>query len=193
MQSELLLHAGQYDQVMARKFYSGISVLPREDMYILAVDDYSSHRDILALPFSQSERKVSKPLGIKYVEEPITLGHRIRNRRLELGLLQKDVAVFIGVTEDCVTLWENERSIPQVHHYPKIIDFLGYYPFSEDLNTLGNEIKRYRFIHGLSQNQLGRKIKVDGSTVCNWETGETMPRNQYLDRLQKYLNISVTI
>jgi len=56
-----------------------------------------------------------------------------------LDWLQKDVASFIGVSVDCIALWENKRSIPQERHRPQIIEFLGYYPFTEDNNALGNE------------------------------------------------------
>ena len=41
------------------------------------------------------------------MKNPQTLGEKIRNRRLELGLLQKDVANIIGTYEDAVTYWEN--------------------------------------------------------------------------------------
>ena len=100
--------------------------------------------------------------------------------------MQKDIVEIIHVSEDSITNWENNLSEPQVHFYPKIISFLGYYPFPEDC-SLQCGIKNYRHMHGLTQSQLGKKIGVDGSTICSWEIGQTKPRNQYLNRLQKYL------
>ncbi|WP_457129299.1 helix-turn-helix domain-containing protein [Mucilaginibacter sp. HD30] len=66
-------------------------------------------------------------------ENPRTLGEHILRRRLQLRLLQKDVAEIVGVTEECVTGWENGRSSPQIHIYPAISVFLGYYPFDKDI------------------------------------------------------------
>lgn len=116
------------------------------------------------------------PLENKYIGEPITLGDKIRKRRLALNLLQKDVAEFINVSEDIITNWENNLSEPQIRFYHKIIWFLGYYRFTENC-ALPYQIKKYRYIQGLTQNQFGEKVGVDGSTICNWETGETKPRN----------------
>jgi transcriptional regulator with XRE-family HTH domain len=72
---------------------------------------------------------VRKPLGDKYISNPTTLGERIRNRRLELHLLQKDVAAQFGVSEDSITFWENNRFYPKQMHHKKITKFLGYNPF----------------------------------------------------------------
>ena len=58
-----------------------------------------------------------------------TFGDRIRARRLDLGLLQKDVARIIGVTTDTITNWEKGRNQPIHWNYLKISKFLGYNPF----------------------------------------------------------------
>ena len=126
------------------------------------------------------------PLESKYIRDPITLGGKIKNRRLALNLRQSEIAEIIQVSVDSITNWENNLSEPQIHFYPKIFSFLGCYPFTENC-VLPYQIKKCRYIHGLTQNQFGKKIGVDGSTICSWETGETKPRNQYLNRLQKYL------
>lgn len=66
-------------------------------------------RRIPKLPFLKTTKKMRKPLGNKYVQNPATIGERLRNRRLELGLLQKDVTEIIVVIEDTITFWENGR------------------------------------------------------------------------------------
>lgn len=179
----LLLHAGQYDRAGAPKFYSGISELHPEGNCILFADDYKNHRGIPALPFSKLSCSVSKPVEDKRVRVPHSIGEHIRKRRLELGLLQREVAELIGVSENCLTYWENNRSLPQVHSYPTIVSFLGYYPFSIGSN-LGDRIKHYRYGRGLTQQQLGKRLGVDGTTICCWETGETKPMGKYLTRLK---------
>lgn len=83
---------------------------------------------MVALPFYSLNEKISKPHGYQYVENPSSLGELIRNKRIELGFFQKDIALQFGVSDDCITYWENKRSEPQIHFYPKIIKFLGFVP-----------------------------------------------------------------
>lgn len=67
-------------------------------------------------------KTVPKPLGDKYGTNPETLGNKLRNRRLELHLLQKDLAGIIGVTKDCITNWENNLFEPEVRYMLEIIN-----------------------------------------------------------------------
>jgi DNA-binding transcriptional regulator YiaG len=43
---------------------------------------------------------------------------------MDLGLVQKDVARFVGVSTDTVTLWEKGRTKPSKIHLRKIRKFL---------------------------------------------------------------------
>jgi DNA-binding XRE family transcriptional regulator len=92
---------------------------------------------------------------------------------------QKDVSRICGVSEDCIINWEKNRNAPQIQYYPRIINFLGYLPFNIDLTTLPGKLKAHRYIKGLSQNQLGKILSVDGATVVagNWK--KTNPIRQY--------------
>ena len=109
-----------------------------------------------------------------YPAFPKTIGEHIRKRRMDLGLFQKEVAEIVGTSIDCITFWENDRSQPQIHFYPKIISFLGYYPF-EEVDSLSGRITKYRHLNGLTYKQLGKVLGVDGSTVASWEAGKTVP------------------
>jgi transcriptional regulator with XRE-family HTH domain len=184
MQRVLLPHAGLCDRVKALIFYSGIYEPHPVHTSTLFRDGYKSRRDIDALPFSRLKRTIPKPLGVKYLESPVTLGEKIRNRRLELHLLQKDIAELIGVSEDSITYWEVKRHEPRIEYYPKIIEFLGYFPFEIDTSTLGGKIKKYRFLQGLSQKQMGKIIGVDGGTVCDWENNKTRPWRRIVEKLE---------
>jgi len=64
-----------------------------------------------------------------YPKQLQTLGDHIRARRLDLGLLQKDVAEIIGVITDTITNWEKGRNQPMRSHYLKITKVLGYNTF----------------------------------------------------------------
>jgi transcriptional regulator with XRE-family HTH domain len=49
----------------------------------------------------------------------------LRNKRIEKRLLQKDIADLLGVCEDSITGWENNRSVPQRKFLKKIYAFIG--------------------------------------------------------------------
>lgn len=102
-------------------------------------------------------------------------------------MLQGDVANKIGVSTDCVTNWENDRSSPQIRYMPDIIQFLGYNPVMIESVSLGEMIKDYRIRNGLSCKKLGNKLGVDASTVGAWEKGECVPKRKNLKLLNLML------
>ena len=59
------------------------------------------------------------------IANPVTLGEKLRNYRIQLKLLQKDVAGLLGVSEDTITFWENNRVKPKKGNYKKIMEFLS--------------------------------------------------------------------
>ncbi|TCC95041.1 helix-turn-helix domain-containing protein [Pedobacter hiemivivus] len=91
---------------------------------------------------------------------------------MELRIFQTDVAKMFSVSEDCITYWENNRSKPQINHYPRIIQFLGYFPFELDTSTIKGQIKAYRYVNGLSQKRFAMLMNADPVTVRLWENGE---------------------
>ena len=124
----------------------------------------------------------------KYPTNPQTIGDHLLKRRLDLHLLQKDVAQQLGVTTDCITLWENGNSVPQIQHVPKIIAFLGSNPYMVKSKSLGGRIKNYRLLHGLSHKKLGKILGVDASTVGSWENGKFIPEQPTINRLEELLS-----
>jgi transcriptional regulator with XRE-family HTH domain len=123
-----------------------------------------------------------------YPENPGTIGEHLRRKRMDSKLLQKDLAKIFGVTEDCVTNWEKNRSIPQIQFFPRIIKFLGYLPFDFELTELSGRLKAYRHIKGISQKKLGTMLNVDGATISSWEQGESRPYKQTLNKINNLLN-----
>lgn len=113
-----------------------------------------------------------KPNAVFFSETPSTLGEHIRKKRMEQRLLQTDVARLLNVTPDCITYWENNRSEPQVQYFPRIIEFLGYFPFELDTSKFEGRIKAYRYINGLSQKRFAKMMNVDPATVTRWEEGK---------------------
>ena len=106
---------------------------------------------------------------------------------MDLKLLQKDVARIINVTEDCITLWEKNHSVPQINYFPQIIKFLGYCPIEFDETTLLGKLRAYRWRNGLSNNKLGKLLNVNGSTILSWENEASIPKYKHLQKLEALL------
>jgi DNA-binding transcriptional regulator YiaG len=119
-----------------------------------------------------------KPKNDGYPTNPQTLGEQIRKRRMDLSLLQKDVAELLYISTDCVTNWENNHAEPQIQYFPAIIQFLGFYPFKKDLSTLGGQIQYYRFTHGLNHKKLGKLLDVNATTIASWESNIHTPKTK---------------
>lgn len=116
-----------------------------------------------------------------------TLGDHVRTRRIERSLLQRDIAKIIGVSEDSVTYWENNRAQPQVRHYPAIIAFLGYYPFDHETESVAGKVRKARYTKGYSYRQFGDMLGVDGSTVRCWEHSTSAPSRRHLAEIKRCL------
>ena len=104
-----------------------------------------------------------------------------------MNLYQKDVAHQIGVTEEAIYNWENNRSKPKIYLLPKIIEFLGYVPFESPKETIGDKIVVYRKEHGLSQRKLAQLLSVDQTTIKDWERNKRKPRKKLLERINEIL------
>ena len=127
---------------------------------------------MVVLPFYAYIKGTKKPPFKRYNEHPQTIGEHIRKRRIELGLLQKDVAQQIGVIEDSITHWENGRYEPQVQHYPAIIKFLGYYPFNHETDTFAGKLMQIRYCNGLGLQQCATLFHISVDAMKRWERGK---------------------
>jgi DNA-binding transcriptional regulator YiaG len=115
-----------------------------------------------------------------------TLGDHLRKRRLDLGLLQKDVAEQLGVDTASICNWESNETQPMVHCLPAIIGFLGYNPLPEADDLIG-KFKRVRCGLGLTQEQPAQELGIDESTIAGWERGESTPVGPYRKLLQDFV------
>jgi len=95
--------------------------MPYSPAYWRSVED---SLQIFYKPESQSYCKKTHKASKGYPKRPKTLGEKIRKHRMDSGLYQKDVARFVGVATDTVTLWEKERTKPNEIHLRRIRKFL---------------------------------------------------------------------
>jgi len=116
------------------------------------------------------------------------LGDHLRKKRLDLNLLQKDIAKKIGVDKASIYNWENNRISPSFYFIPKIIKFLGYIPYDTKAKTLGEKIKTYRLVLGFSQKKLANLLGIDVSTIGHWEREKNRPQKRHLKKLTTFFN-----
>ena len=147
-------------------------------------DCRSCRRDRVALPFCHLTLTAPKPSNIPQILK--TWGDHLLKRRLELGLLQREVAQILGVNETSVYDWEKHRTDPMVHLIPRITQFLGYTPPLFTGETTGQKIVAYRHVRGMSQRALAIKLKVDAGTLGRWERDESFPTGKLKLRLQPF-------
>ena len=112
-----------------------------------------------ALPFCHAELRASKPRPVHYPKQINTLGDHIRKRRLDLKLLQKQVADRIGVHELTITNWERNATVPAIRYIPAIIRFLGYDPVPPAV-SLPERLAAVRRVLGLSQRKMAEQLGV---------------------------------
>lgn len=105
-----------------------------------------------------------------------------------MGLTQEQAGRLIRVQRETLCDWENCITEPTIEFYPVIIKFLGYLPFTFDESTAGGRVKQYRYMNGLSQATLGKKIGVGNATILRIEQGIGKPNNTTIEALKK-LNI----
>ena len=120
----------------------------------------------------------------------MTIGDHLRKKRLDLGLLQREVALLLRSTECSVYLWETNRTSPTLPFLPKIVEFLGYFPFDPGW-TPGERLIWIRRYLGLSQEAMARRLGVDPGTLGRWESGVREPKGRFLTRLVRFLGSGV--
>ena len=110
----------------------------------------------------------------------------MRKRRLDLGLLQREVAERLSADTCSVANWELNRTKPALWFLPAIVRFLGYGPWSAD-GSIGHRLLAYRQERGLSQSALARLLGVDPGTLGRWERGLRVPAGQYARRAAAFV------
>ena len=128
-----------------------------------------------------------KPSPLPYPRELRTLGDHLRKRRLDLGLLQRDVAEILAVDKMSVCNWEVNRTSPALRFVPRIVEFLGYVPDDSQPESLGQQIVAVRRRLGLNQRIVAEKLDVDPSTLGRWERGKGRPSRRLSERLLAFL------
>jgi transcriptional regulator with XRE-family HTH domain len=115
-----------------------------------------------------------------------TLGDHLRQRRLDLGLLQREVAKRLGADHCTITNWELNRTTPALRFLPGIVWFLGYTPWRAD-GSIGERLVAFRRGRGMSQTVLACLLGVDPGTLSRWERGRRVPTSRYARLAEAFL------
>jgi transcriptional regulator with XRE-family HTH domain len=105
------------------------------------------------------------------------LGDHIRKKRIELGLLKREVADLFGAHPQSVNAWERNYHQPALYRLEAITAFLGYDPENvSDDAPLGLRIASKGRRLGFSQRALAERLGIDEGTARKWERGEIFVR-----------------
>lgn len=140
-----------------------------------------------AVPFSTLDKTLPLPDKRLFPQELQHVGHHIKKARLERNTPIKDLLAYFEIDRETLRGWELGLWEPFVRHYPKIIQFLGYFPFTHETKTLGGRIKKYRFDNGLTQPEFAKLVHTDKCTVSFWETNRRLPLQKTVRLLNKIL------
>jgi len=116
-----------------------------------------------------------------------TWGDHIKARRLDLKLTKRQLSLRFHVDDTTIYLWERNKVRPSLAQIPKILEFLGQDPFEKEAENLGDKIREYRRVHGLTQKKLAERLGVDETTVAAWERDEHVPIKRFRDKLSHFL------
>jgi len=115
-----------------------------------------------------------------------TLGEQLRRKRIELGLMQKELADRLGVSRDTIMRMENNYEI-SIGMKVDIIRRLSLEPEDDYIcflcNDFGAYIMKLRIKFEMTQEEFGRILSVSRKTVRFWEKEYSMPS------YENYLNI----
>ncbi len=144
----------------------------------------ASRSDTIALPFCNLRLAGRRPREFPrgYPFTPNTLGQRIRQRRMDLGLTQQTLAKKLDCWYQNIARWERGLSEPLAARWPSIEGVLGV-GLVPERDGLPGRTRAARLRLGLTQEELARRAGVHVRTVRNVETGRHRPSRRTAGRL----------
>lgn len=135
-------------------------------------------------------------VSINYLmDDSLTIGEKIQQRRKELGMSADELAEKLGIDRSTIYRYENG----DIKKFP--LDMLE--PIANALNTtptylvsnhydIGQKIKNARILHGLTQEQLGDLVGVQKSAIAKYENGRVVNiKRNILQKISNVLSISI--
>jgi len=140
-----------------------------------------------SLPFRHFTLKGRKPLPKAYPAQLETLGDHLGNRRLDLGLLQREIAEKPAIHKMTGNDWKKNRDSPLLRFVPRIVAFPEYVSHPTTPRSLAERILRAQRLLGLSQKELACRLAIDPTTLSRQEREERKPSRKLTQRLSAFL------
>jgi len=140
-------------------------------------------------------------------KEPTTLGQHLKKKRFLAGIRQSEAALRLGVSNRTLSQWETDRVYPAWEFQPRLIDYLGYNPFTDPALgrpkgnetpcvaflspkapvTFGQKIRQSRLKLRKTRKQMALELGVSVKTLWGWETDRRQPTAQGKKQVAEFL------
>jgi transcriptional regulator with XRE-family HTH domain len=142
------------------------------------------------VPFYRGVPLTTKALKSRgYAEIPATLGEHLRKRRKELGLLQREAAIQMGIGTETYANWEKDNTEPIAAQFRPVLDFLGYDPMPAP-TTLAERVQTKRRELGVTFEQVAGYLGWDAGSLTRYLNGTWRLPNERAEALEQFLGLS---
>ncbi len=133
----------------------------------------------------------------KWLSEPANgiLAQRIREKRAELGLTQKELAALLDVSLDSVKAWENQRTFPSSDYLARVIRWLfrsqmrhGKPETQPEFTRFVLTLKERREHLGIGTMTLSLQLGVGKNRVFECEAGRSVPSEVACKKVSNWLD-----
>ena len=121
--------------------------------------------------------------------------NRIKELRQSKGLTQAELAQKVGVSNQAIHYYENDKREPKMETWQKLADYFGVsVPYLQGLpEPVGkNRLKELRQKKNLTLKRLGKHVGMLDSTLSQYETGKREPGQEVWQKLAYYFGVSVS-
>lgn len=121
--------------------------------------------------------------------------NRIKELRKSKGLTQPELAKKVGISEQAVSFYENDRRKPKIETWNRLADFFNVsVPYLQGLpEPVGkNRLKELRQKKNLTLKKLGKHVGILDSTLSQYENGKREPGQEVWQKLAYYFGTSVS-
>jgi transcriptional regulator with XRE-family HTH domain len=142
------------------------------------------------LPICNLKLVAKKPCRLPFPDEKDkTLGAELKRRRLALEWTQEATARYFGVLKDSYQGWEWNNNVPQFKYRKKVVDFLEFNFWDDGSNSLANRCLLYRVEHGLSHEQLAKRVNVSMVTIGRIENGKRKVLDITIEKVERTIKL----
>jgi DNA-binding XRE family transcriptional regulator len=120
-----------------------------------------------------------------------------------LGLFQSAAARQLRVSTVTLSKWERDVLYPAWSNQSKVIEYLGFNPFTDPalgrplgnervpvllLSSFGYQLRQKRLAMRLPRKALAEQLGISWKTIWGWENGRRNPLRNLKQRLENFLN-----